>query len=83
MDNWFLPPESFKFGLVGPPYEIAGPLTPEKINQDSKSIELKYNLQFNDYTKQSVETSVIVNFVNDFPIDFKSGGFVLKLKWKI
>jgi hypothetical protein len=78
MDSWF-PPDEFRFGFVGPPYEVSDPRVPERFSENKSTIELHSN----DYTKQTVETSVVVQFINDFPIGFKSGGFIIKMKWKI
>jgi hypothetical protein len=76
-----LPPQHFPYYYFRG--ELVGPPIPFRDSEEILTFESKHNLQFNDFTKQTFETNFIVQFINDFPIDFKSGGFVIELKWKI
>jgi hypothetical protein len=62
--------------------EIIGPLIPERDLEEVQSLE--YNFRLNNYSSDdNLETSVILKFIDDFPIGMKSGGLIFKWKLKI
>jgi hypothetical protein len=63
--------------------EMVGPVNPDYIPKERISVELPFGLQFNDYTKTKMQTNIIVQFINDFPLDIKKGLIVIRLKWDI
>jgi|LakMenEpi02Jun12_1017388.scaffolds.fasta_scaffold09467_1 hypothetical protein len=63
--------------------EMVGPVNPDYIPKERISVELPFNLQYNDYTEMKMQTNIIVQFINDFPLDIKKGLIVIRLKWDI
>lgn len=61
---------------------ITGPLIPERDLEKIKTFE--YNFRLNNYSSDdNLETSVIVQFIDDFPVTVKSGGVIFRWKQKI
>lgn len=63
--------------------EIVGPMNPNSSSGRELSVELPFNLQFNDYTKRDMKSNFVVQFINDFPLDVKNGLIIVKLRWEI
>ena len=61
---------------------ITGPMIPERDLEEIQSIE--YNFLLKNYSSDDdVETSVIIQFIDDFPVTVKSGGVIFRWKQKI
>lgn len=81
MDSWQLllkeevRPLSFSYSS-----EIVGPLIPGKTREQT-TVDIPIDRWFSDYKNQKVQTNLTVQFINDFPITFKSGMVVVRMKW--